>query len=215
MDIALVFIDEIRFSLVGTFLHNSTASSTPVFLFIPPIPVEIVNGLPCVRWNSSVSLFYWSLDPKGKDRISEDNWESYGVPKLLVKTWIGSSWGTFAYRSVRAYFQLKNYNLNGEQYARDRGYLPVSRWDPHESDTDDWETSDELDGHHQLTSSSTYSLVEALEAESSSEVSITARASEGVGAAKVVRWIKGLGETDTLQGKNADSDTWSVIDRES
>ncbi|KAJ8095763.1 hypothetical protein PM082_022870 [Marasmius tenuissimus] len=84
----LVFIDDIRFSLVGTFHHNPATSSILVYLFVPLIPLEKVNNLSCIRYPLLHPSFYWSLDPNGHSVICEDDWAAYGIPCLEFHTWI-------------------------------------------------------------------------------------------------------------------------------
>ncbi|KAK1221771.1 hypothetical protein PQX77_015427 [Marasmius sp. AFHP31] len=41
----LISVDDVRFSLIGTLHHNPTTSS-PAYLFVPPIPLEKINDIP-------------------------------------------------------------------------------------------------------------------------------------------------------------------------
>ena len=117
-----VFIDEVRFSLVGTFYHNPIRFPTRVYLFVPPISLEEINGLYSIRYPFPSTLFYWSFDPYGHDYIPQDQWETYGIPTLEVLTWIGTSWGCSDYEVVREHLQRKNVSLDGRQYAQYHGY---------------------------------------------------------------------------------------------
>ncbi|KAK1227634.1 hypothetical protein PQX77_009357 [Marasmius sp. AFHP31] len=128
----IVFINKIWILLVGTFLHDPTTQSTPVFLFIPPIPVENINGVYCVRYPLPEQLFYWSLDTDGKDAILEKDWEKYGVPKLGTEINIASEWDSDICTHIWEYLLSRNYNLDGKQYARDHGYPELMRGDPHD-----------------------------------------------------------------------------------
>ncbi|KAK1233187.1 hypothetical protein PQX77_003669, partial [Marasmius sp. AFHP31] len=118
----LVFIDEVRFSLVGTFHHNPVKCITPVYLFVPPIPVELVNNIYCIRYPPPDALFFWSSDPDGQNVIDEEDWEAYGISQLEIFTWIGSSWHYERYVAVQDHLLRKNCSLDGKQYARDHGY---------------------------------------------------------------------------------------------
>ncbi|KAJ8095732.1 hypothetical protein PM082_022839 [Marasmius tenuissimus] len=127
----LVFIDEVRFSLVGTFQSNPVSSTTPAYLFAPPIPIEVVDNVYCIHYPLSDTLFFWSLDPNGQDVIYEENWEAYGIPQLEIFTWIGSLWVGGGYRLVRRHLKKKSCTLDGRQYAREHGYPELAYGNPH------------------------------------------------------------------------------------
>ncbi|KAJ8095720.1 hypothetical protein PM082_022827 [Marasmius tenuissimus] len=127
----LVFIDEVRFSLVGTFQSNPTSSTTPAYLFVPPIPVEVVNNVYCIRYPLPNTLFFWCSDPDGQDVICEENWKAYGIPQLEIFTWMGSSWYGDRYATVRDHLEKKSCALDGRQYAREHNYPELAYGDPH------------------------------------------------------------------------------------
>ncbi|KAK1224260.1 hypothetical protein PQX77_012838 [Marasmius sp. AFHP31] len=128
----LVFIDKIGLVIVGDFLNDPETYPTPVFLFVPPIPVEHINDVYCVRYPLPDTLFYWSLDPNGKTVIPEEEWEKHGIPKLRAATYVGSLWGNNAYRCIREHLNAKGYELDGKRYAQDYGYPELIRGDPHD-----------------------------------------------------------------------------------
>ncbi|KAL0577775.1 hypothetical protein V5O48_004203 [Marasmius crinis-equi] len=170
--------------------------------------------MPCIRWDPSAALFYWSFDPEGKERISEVDWEKYGIPKLQVETWIGSSWLDFFYGTSQEYLRLKNYDIDGEQYALERGWPILLRWDPHNPDTGDWEqmdAEDEVAGRFEFASTSSYSLVEVPNEVCAHELD----GKKGAGESAVARWMKGFfkrgDKSIAMKDQNADSDRWSVI----
>ncbi|KAL0569387.1 hypothetical protein V5O48_012582 [Marasmius crinis-equi] len=171
--------------------------------------------MPCVRWNQSASLFYWSFDPEGKEQIPETDWERHGIPKLNVETWIGTSWHNDHYRATYEYLQMEKHNIYGGQYARDRRYPIISRCegfhdptcatdthpsflgDPHNPDTSDREQSDkdEVTSCFGVMSPSSCSLVEIPNkdcTQSSTEIEGKNDARES----KVARWVKGLLKRD-------------------
>ncbi|KAJ8094195.1 hypothetical protein PM082_023404 [Marasmius tenuissimus] len=98
-----VYIDEIGFSLAGTFSQDPTTYPAPVYLFISPkMAFETINGMHCVRlpFRPDTSLlFYWSFDPKGIRPIPEEDWERHGIPKLATRVRAGSSPITFGLNS--------------------------------------------------------------------------------------------------------------------
>ncbi|KAK1219128.1 Rho guanine nucleotide exchange factor [Marasmius sp. AFHP31] len=71
---------------------------------------------------TSEPIFYWSFDEEGIDHIPEEDWGRYGIPELAVDMRVGSSWDSFHYNGVTEYLLLKNYNLDGKEYADDHGY---------------------------------------------------------------------------------------------
>ncbi|KAK1222586.1 SCF ubiquitin ligase complex subunit cdc4 [Marasmius sp. AFHP31] len=123
----LSFIDDIGFSLVGTFLHDPTACSTPAYLFVPPIPLENIDDMHCIHYPLPGPLFYWSSDPAGTSIIHEEDWETYGIPRLEINLWIGSSLTTTGYECVDDYLRMRGYKSDGKQYARDHGYPKLMR----------------------------------------------------------------------------------------
>ncbi|KAK1227781.1 hypothetical protein PQX77_009207 [Marasmius sp. AFHP31] len=110
----LVFIDDIRFCLLGTFQYNPAKSTTPAYLFVPPILVELINN-----------VYY------GQNVICEEDWDTYGIPQLEICTWIGASWGRSKHVTVRSHLQKKSYSLDGRQYAWDHDYPELAYGDPH------------------------------------------------------------------------------------
>ncbi|KAJ8095731.1 hypothetical protein PM082_022838 [Marasmius tenuissimus] len=127
----LVFIDEVRFSLVGTFQSNPASSTTPAYLFVPPTPVEVVNNVYCIRYPLPGTLFFWCSDPDGQNVIFEENWEAYGIPQLEIITRIGSSWYWVVYTTIQDHLGKKSCTLDGRQYAREHGYPELIYGDPH------------------------------------------------------------------------------------
>ncbi|KAL0571800.1 hypothetical protein V5O48_010162, partial [Marasmius crinis-equi] len=126
------FIDNVQFALVGTFHHDPSTNSPPAYLFVPPIRVDILHGMPCINYPLPDLLFYWSLDPKGTHCIPEDDWGRYGIPELKVEMWIGWLWDSWHYKAVKECLQLKCYGLDGWQYAQDHDYPQLIRGDPHD-----------------------------------------------------------------------------------
>ncbi|KAJ8095802.1 hypothetical protein PM082_022909 [Marasmius tenuissimus] len=131
----LVFIDYVEISLHGTFYHNPATSSTPAYLFVPPIPFEKVNDVYCIRYPLSSRLFLWCSDPNGRNIIRKKDWAKFNIPHLEVFKWIGSSWGSSQYKVVRDHLQKRNYSLDGKQYAQDYGHPELIHGDPHEIQT--------------------------------------------------------------------------------
>ncbi|KAK1231674.1 hypothetical protein PQX77_005202 [Marasmius sp. AFHP31] len=127
----LVFIDEIQFSLVGTFQYNPAKSTTPAYLFVPLIPVEVVDDVHCIRYPLPDTFFFWCSDSDGQNVIYEEDWEAYGIPPLEILTWIGSSWYYRQYETVYDHLRKKSYPLDGRQYAQEHRYPELVYGDPH------------------------------------------------------------------------------------
>ncbi|KAK1223046.1 hypothetical protein PQX77_014082 [Marasmius sp. AFHP31] len=126
-----VCVSEVRFSLVGT-IDKGPPSSPSIYLFVPPLPVEQRSGIYFMRYPPVSPLFYWSFDPNGRQVIPENDWEKHGIPRLKVLSWIGSSWALGTYLAVYNHLQTRNYELDGRQYTRERGYPELIHGDPHD-----------------------------------------------------------------------------------
>ncbi|KAK1216012.1 hypothetical protein PQX77_021362 [Marasmius sp. AFHP31] len=122
------FIDEIGLVVTGKFSRNPTTCFAPAYLFIPPLDAEYIDGMYCIPHPLPYPLFCWSWDPKGKTVVSKEDWEQAGIPKLDVKTWLGSSWDE--YSVVASHLRKKEYAVNGKQYAQDHGYPELIWGDP-------------------------------------------------------------------------------------
>ncbi|KAK1217878.1 hypothetical protein PQX77_019457 [Marasmius sp. AFHP31] len=118
----VVYIDEVGFELKATFHHDPTTSSTPAYLFVPPLPVAIINNMQCVQYPFSRPLFYWSHDPQGKQIIDEEKWKEFEIPRLEMRDLVGSYWSSEQYAFVKEVVMSRNYNLDGRQYAQEHGY---------------------------------------------------------------------------------------------
>ncbi|KAK1230257.1 hypothetical protein PQX77_006658, partial [Marasmius sp. AFHP31] len=170
----IVFINQLGFRLKGTFHDDPTSRSTPAYLFVRPLPTEFVNNARCVRYPFPKNSFYWSHDSQGENAIAEEDWKELGIPELSMKGWIGTHWEEEDYNAVQEHLDSRNFDLDGKQYARERGYPELIFADPHGNDRiEEYECSDseELEysdgefetspSHSRLGSPSTSSLVEA------------------------------------------------------
>ncbi|KAK1233960.1 hypothetical protein PQX77_002848, partial [Marasmius sp. AFHP31] len=131
-NILTYFVDEIGFSLAGDLSHTPSMTARPAYLFVPPLPVDYINGMCCIRHPLPDSLFYWASDPEGKKVIPEESWMDCGIPKLEVEEQMGSYWVDMHYEWVRNHLCDKGYGSDGKQYARDKGYPELLRGDPHD-----------------------------------------------------------------------------------
>ncbi|KAK1224628.1 hypothetical protein PQX77_012467 [Marasmius sp. AFHP31] len=128
----LAFINSVHFMMTGVLRHDPATQSTPLYLFVPPIPVEHINGVHCVRYPLLDGLFYWSFDPDGKDVVPVQDWEELGVPELNTILGISSHWLDPAYNCVQDHLVSRGYSLDGKRYARDYGYPELILDDPHD-----------------------------------------------------------------------------------
>ncbi|KAK1219820.1 hypothetical protein PQX77_017448 [Marasmius sp. AFHP31] len=136
-----VCITDICFSLVGT-IYKGPPSSPPIYLFVPPVPVEQISGIYSIWYPLVSPPFYWSFDPNGRQAIPENDWEKHGVSGLKVLSWIGSSWTSWEYDAVYNHLQTKNHEFDGRRYAQDRGYLELIQGDPHDQRISELKESD-------------------------------------------------------------------------
>ncbi|KAK1222685.1 hypothetical protein PQX77_014450, partial [Marasmius sp. AFHP31] len=125
-------IDCVEFSLIGDFLSDPTTGPTPAYLFVPRFWVNIISGMFCTHFPPLESLFYWASDPNGINKISKQDWDSFGIPMLQVQLRIGSYWDDSDYDFVRDYLRRKGYGEDGARYARDHGYPELILGDPHD-----------------------------------------------------------------------------------
>ncbi|KAK1218071.1 hypothetical protein PQX77_019268 [Marasmius sp. AFHP31] len=149
----VAFIDEIGFYLQGAFLDDPTPHSTPAYLFVPPLPTEVINNTHCIHYPLPENLFYWSHDPQGRTAVVEKDWEKFGIPKLSVKGWIGSGWGERYCALVRVHLQSGGYELDGKQYARDHGYPELIHADPGDNAIEEIIYSDDPDSDSKCSES--------------------------------------------------------------
>ncbi|KAK1217236.1 hypothetical protein PQX77_020085 [Marasmius sp. AFHP31] len=87
----VVYIDQVGFNLQCTFPVDPTSCSTPAYLFVHPLPTEFINNLHCIRYPLPEEPLYWSHDPQGRNVIAKEDWEKFGIPKLSMQEWIGTS----------------------------------------------------------------------------------------------------------------------------
>jgi len=101
----------------------------PAFLFVPPLPIKYIHGMHCVEYPLPESPFYWSLEQAGRTRIPEDELENFNIPKLELKTWIGSYWDSYHYTFVRDFLGSIRQPLDGRQYAGEHGHPELIQGD--------------------------------------------------------------------------------------
>ncbi|KAK1222627.1 hypothetical protein PQX77_014522 [Marasmius sp. AFHP31] len=128
----VVYVDQVGFTLKATLHHNPTISSKPTYLFVPPLPIKIINNMNCVPYPPPQPLFFWSHDPQGKEAIAEENWEELGILKLELRHWVGSHWFREEYDFVYNHLILRDYDWDGREYAREHDYPELIYGDPYD-----------------------------------------------------------------------------------
>jgi hypothetical protein len=87
------------YNLRGTFMSDTPAQDIYLFLFKPR--VEVVDGDPVVQIPRADEAFYWSLDRRGKAKLSSEKAEDLGVPSIFFESWItGASWSQRDYDTL-------------------------------------------------------------------------------------------------------------------
>ncbi|KAK1215515.1 hypothetical protein PQX77_021879 [Marasmius sp. AFHP31] len=129
----VVYIEEVGFTLQGTFPIDPTNHSTPAYLFVKPLPTVLINNLHCVCYPFPEKLFYWANDLQGRNVIAEEDWERFGIPELSITEWVGTYWEEEKYTIVQEHLDLKGYDLDGKQYTYDHGYPEFIFADPHDT----------------------------------------------------------------------------------
>ncbi|KAJ8086051.1 hypothetical protein PM082_004870 [Marasmius tenuissimus] len=124
----VIYIDQVGFRLVGTFLEEPAERAPPAYLFVPPLRTKLINNWHCVLFPHSV--FYWSHDPQGRDAIPEEDWRKFGIPELIVEEWVGSNWQEEDYAAVREHLLSRVYNLDRWEHAQ--GHPELTAGDPHD-----------------------------------------------------------------------------------
>ncbi|KAK1215403.1 hypothetical protein PQX77_022007, partial [Marasmius sp. AFHP31] len=127
----VVYIDRVGFEVKATFNYNPTTSYKPTYLFVPPLPIKIINNMHCVPYPLPQPLFFWSHDLQGKEAITEEDWEELGIPKLELQHWVGSCWERWEYDSIYEHLRSRDHDWNGKEYAQDHGYPELIYGDPH------------------------------------------------------------------------------------
>ncbi|KAK1227255.1 hypothetical protein PQX77_009741 [Marasmius sp. AFHP31] len=117
----VVYVGQVGFILT-TYHHDPAMSSKPTYLFVPPLPIKIINNMHCIPYPLPKPLFFWSHDPQGKEAIAEERWEKLGIPKLELQHWVGSCWQRDNYDFVYNHLISRDYDWDGREYAREHDY---------------------------------------------------------------------------------------------
>ncbi|KAF8148531.1 hypothetical protein K438DRAFT_1832848 [Mycena galopus ATCC 62051] len=103
-------------------MSDTPASEIYLFLFQPG--VEFVAGYPVVQVPHQRDALYWSVDPRGKTKLSSEMAERIGVPYVFFESWVtGTSWSQKDYDILAEFHSAKGYDDPfGPGIAIDLGY---------------------------------------------------------------------------------------------
>ncbi|KAJ6576910.1 hypothetical protein DFH09DRAFT_1310926 [Mycena vulgaris] len=112
-----VFVDIIHHQLT----LSDTSSIPPGYLFPCPLR-DLQSGVPS-HFRLPECPAYWSLDPSGAERLSTEEADELGFPRLECKmnVWV-CSWDESVYNGLRKFHEGKGYDPYSQDVARDRGY---------------------------------------------------------------------------------------------
>ncbi|KAJ7824207.1 hypothetical protein B0H13DRAFT_339507 [Mycena leptocephala] len=107
---------------------------TPVpifpYLFLSRPVGHLVDGRFFVQIPSLETLFYWSFDPSGGERLDSNSIDQVPLPRIIcrIKT-CGSSWTSSHYKCLRDIHKAKGFDPDGPDAAISLGYPLVTPYD--------------------------------------------------------------------------------------
>jgi hypothetical protein len=94
-----------------------------VYLFLFPAEAEASEGRLTVPLPPENETYYWSLDPQGVDRLSEEASAELGFPRVqLTASMRRSQWDETAYDLIREVHISKGFKPDTQDVARALGY---------------------------------------------------------------------------------------------
>ncbi|KAJ6576916.1 hypothetical protein DFH09DRAFT_1450478 [Mycena vulgaris] len=112
-----VFVEHIRYSIA----LPVTGSIPAAYLFLCPLQ-DFHADIPLHFWRPECPA-YWSLDLSGAERLSTEEAEGLGFPRLELKMELwGSSWDETVYTGIREFHKGKGYDPYSQDVARALGY---------------------------------------------------------------------------------------------
>ena len=72
-------------------------------------------------WGKNGKTYYWSLDPDGKQRLSDKVSDFLGLPRFQSETWL-PSWTDEQYDAIFQYQVYKGYDSYSDNYACEHGW---------------------------------------------------------------------------------------------
>ncbi|KAJ6576935.1 hypothetical protein DFH09DRAFT_1310959 [Mycena vulgaris] len=100
---------------------TDTGRIPPGYLFLCPLR-DFESEIPS-HFRLPECPAYWSLDPSGAERLSTEEADELGFPRLECKmnVWV-CSWDESVYNGLRKFHEGKGYDPYSQDVARDRGY---------------------------------------------------------------------------------------------
>ncbi|KAF7341587.1 hypothetical protein MSAN_02055800 [Mycena sanguinolenta] len=99
-----------------------------VHLFLAPISVKYEGSRVTFDY-SAPDGFYWTLDSAGTNRLSPEECDSLGIPRLkfyLLKA--ANTWHEYHYAAIREFFRAKGFDPYGYDVAKLLGLPLVETW---------------------------------------------------------------------------------------
>ncbi|KAJ4482555.1 hypothetical protein J3R30DRAFT_2189325 [Lentinula aciculospora] len=90
---------------------------TCAYLFIAPVKIDEFT-----RFSFDETPYYWSMDPFGAHRMSEEEQELSGLPSFELGIYEGRQWSDMEHSAISRYLEYKGFNPLESDYAQSRGY---------------------------------------------------------------------------------------------
>lgn len=114
----------IAFDLAFEHTLRPEGTSHEVHLSLAPIIVKYQGSRVTVDYPQS-DYFYWSSDPKGTARLTPEQGDSLGIPRLrFALLHAGNWWHKYQYNAIREYFKAKGFDPYRYDVTRSLGLPP-------------------------------------------------------------------------------------------
>ncbi|KAJ7207297.1 hypothetical protein B0H12DRAFT_439686 [Mycena haematopus] len=120
LDFSISFnLDE--FTLQGTFMADSPTDE--VYLFLFPAEVDDSGGRLAVHLAPENEAYYWSFDPKGLERLPQDDLDGLALPHVDFHARVyGNQWSRDMYGCIGHCHHAKGFNPTSQDVAIGLGY---------------------------------------------------------------------------------------------
>ncbi|KAJ7930662.1 hypothetical protein B0H13DRAFT_1960721, partial [Mycena leptocephala] len=110
-----------NFTLRGTFMAD--APTDKLYLFLFPPQADVVDDRLSVCNPPDTTKHYWTFDPSGLDRLTQEAAEAIGLPtaELSVETW-GGRWDDHDYALLHDFHVVKGFDPDSPDAAIAMGY---------------------------------------------------------------------------------------------
>ncbi|KAJ7925474.1 hypothetical protein B0H13DRAFT_1124491 [Mycena leptocephala] len=110
-----------EFTLQGTFMADSPTDE--VYLFLFPAEVDNSGGHLAVHLAPENETYYWSFDPKGLERLPQDDLDELALPHVDFYARVyGNQWSQDMYDCIGHCHRAKGFNPTGQDVAIGLGY---------------------------------------------------------------------------------------------